>query len=298
MNTYTTETTDIIESRTSRAAADRPGVPARGFSSRTRSRAALARRWNVPPAPTPSRPPRAKVAHAPSGGQTPRGAGGATAALGTTSAAASATDPDDHDHEEQLCRVADDAESEARLAALRVLRARLGRPRVQLLADKLRKDLWGPSEHAVLAAGALGELRDAQAVPALIEALDGPPSVSRTANRSLVEITQQDFGQSLKKWSAWWEEHKGTDRVSWLIEGLSHRAPEIRFSSSEELRAHHGRVLPRYHFDLPKREREEARARWHGVVDPERGRASPRTVDQAPAAAWPIRTPTLALEDV
>jgi hypothetical protein len=238
VNTYTTQPADIIESRASRAAAQAATAAdevARALSLDT-------------PAPAP--------AEAPAAGAAPIAA------------------PSDEE-EDRLCAVADDAESEARLAALRVLRTRLVRPRVRQLADKLRADLWGPSEKAVLAASALGELRDAQAVPALIEALGGPPSVSRTAARALLDIAQQDFGQSRKKWQAWWDEHKNTDRVAWLLEGLAHRAPEIRFSSSEELRAITGEYFG-YHYDLPKREREEARARWqawwyqNGGRDPNR----------------------------
>ena len=170
--------------------------------------------------------------------------------------------PGAHDDDEaQLCAVADDAESEARLAALRVLRSRLGRPRVRAFADKLRADLDAGPERAILAAAALGELRDGESVPALIDALGGSPSVARVAAGALVEIAQQDFGQSRKRWLAWWEQHKDADRVAWLLEGLSHRSPEIRFSSSEELRLITGEYFG-YHFDLPKREREEARERW------------------------------------
>jgi len=165
------------------------------------------------------------------------------------------------EQEEQLCAVADDAAAGARLAALRVLRTRLDRPRVRQLAQKLRDDLAGPAEHAVLAAGALGELRDAEAVPALIAALGGPAAVARTAERALVEIAQQDLGAGPKKWLAWWDAHKAVDRVEWLLEGLSHKSPEIRFSSAEELRLITGEYFG-YHFDLPKREREEARERW------------------------------------
>jgi hypothetical protein len=230
VNTYATQPADIIESRASRAAAQAAGDAAAASAA---DEVARALSLDGAPSAAPSPPP---------------------ASVAPPSAAPS-------EEEDRLCAVADDAESEARLAALRVLRTRLGSPRVRQLADKLRADLWGPSERAVLAASALGELRDAQAVPALIEALGGPPSVSRTAARALLDIAQQDFGQSRKKWQAWWDEHKTTDRVAWLLEGLAHRAPEIRFSSSEELRAITGEYFG-YHYDLPKREREEARARW------------------------------------
>jgi hypothetical protein len=165
------------------------------------------------------------------------------------------------EQENQLCLVAEDVAAAARLAALRVLRSRLDRGRVRALADKLRGELTGPVERAVPAAGALGELRDGQAVPALIEALQGPAALAQTAARALLEIAQQDFGQSRKKWLTWWETHKGSERADWLLEGLSHKSPEIRFASSEELRLVTGEYFG-YHFDLPKKEREEARERW------------------------------------
>jgi len=163
--------------------------------------------------------------------------------------------------EERLCRVAEDPSTAARLPALRALRARLAHPRVRALVEKLRLDLTGPTEAAVLAADALAELRDPQAVPALLSALQGPTALAQTAHRALVEIAKQDFGQSRRRWTAWWERHSGEERIEWLFDGLSHKAAEIRFSSSEELRLVTGEYFG-YHFDLPKRERDEACERW------------------------------------
>jgi hypothetical protein len=163
--------------------------------------------------------------------------------------------------EERLCRVAEDATSAARLPALRALRTKLGHPRVRALVEKLRLDLTGPIEAAVLAADALAELRDPQAVPALLASLQGPTALAQTAHRALVEIAKQDFGTSRRRWTAWWDRHGGEDRVDWLFEGLGHKSAEIRFSSSEELRLLTGEYFG-YHFDLPKRERDEARTRW------------------------------------
>ena len=244
VNTYTTQPADIIESRASRAAAEAAAADevARALAGDEDARKARAPGAEAAPSAAAAgvAPQRAHM-RTPIGRPTLELPGG--------------------DNEDQLCLVAEDAESEARLAALRVLRTRLGRPRVRQLADKLRADLEGPPERGVLAAAALGELRDAQAVPALIAALDAPPSVARTAARALVEIAQQDFGMHRKRWLAWWEQHKSTDRVAWLLEGLSHRSQEIRFSSSEELRGITGEYFG-YHFDLPKREREEAKERW------------------------------------
>jgi len=50
--------------------------------------------------------------------------------------------------------------------------------------------------------------------------------------------------------------------MEWLFEGLAHKSPEIRFAASEELRLVTGEYFG-YHFDLPRRERDEARERWH-----------------------------------
>jgi hypothetical protein len=243
LNTYPTEAADIIESRASRtyatAAADEVARALAGSDEAPAAAPAPAPAEVPAPAPRPS-------------ARTP---------LGRPSLEASGALPPSDGDEDALCLVADDPESDARLAALRVLRTRLNRPRVRALANKLCSDLMDKAERSVLAAGALGELRDAQAVPDLIDVLEGPQALARTAARALVEITQQDFGRNRKKWLAWWAEHKGEGRVAWLLEGLSHRAPEIRFASSEELRLITGEYFG-YHFDLPKREREEARARW------------------------------------
>jgi type II secretion system (T2SS) protein E len=273
VNTYNTEPVDIIESRASRAALlpaadevaralaglgearaepERAPEPVRALATIAAAPLAVAVAADAqsPPAATAATP----AIPASDDGPPPRVVFQTPVALPTLEAI-----PDEK--EEQLCVVAEDVESPARLPALRVLRARLERPRVRELADKLREDLKGVAERAVPAAGALGELRDAIAVPALIDALDGPPSLVRTAARALVEIAKQDFGQSRKKWLVWWEIHKRADRVDWLLEGLSHKAPEIRFSASEELRLITGEYFG-YHFDLPKREREEAKERW------------------------------------
>jgi hypothetical protein len=241
VNTYTTEPADIIESRVSSAkAADEV------------ARALAAPEAGVAPQSAPAAP-----APDVDDGKLPRGVFRTPVALSTLEVIPEQRD----EQEDQMCLIADDPESPVRLATLRLLRARLDHRRVRALADKLRDDLKGLAERAVPAAGALGELRDAAAVPALIGALDGPPSLTRTAARALVEIAKQDFGQSRKKWLGWWEAHKGTERVTWLLEGLSHKAPEIRFSASEELRLITGEYFG-YHFDLPKREREEAKERW------------------------------------
>jgi hypothetical protein len=264
VNTYNTQPADIIESRASRAAStEAADEVARALAAPDSAAQDVTDLATIPPTPlvpeatATAAPPPAALSLVPVADEdrpAPR-------VVFRTPVALPSLESMPDDKEEQLCLVAEDAESPARLPALRVLRLRLDRPRVRALADKLRDELKGPAERAVPAAGALGELRDPLSVPALIEVLDGPPSLVRTAARALVEIAKQDFGQSRKKWLVWWETKKGNDRVDWLLEGLSHKAPEIRFSASEELRLITGEYFG-YHFDLPKREREEAKERW------------------------------------
>jgi hypothetical protein len=81
------------------------------------------------------------------------------------------------------------------------------------------------------------------------------------AREELMLITKQDFGTRARRWEAWWAKHQDDDRVEWLFEGLAHKEPRIRAASEEELRKLTGEYFG-YHFDLPRREREQARARW------------------------------------
>jgi hypothetical protein len=81
------------------------------------------------------------------------------------------------------------------------------------------------------------------------------------AREELMLITKQDFGTKARRWEAWWTKHQDDDRAEWLFEGLAHKEPRIRAASEEELRKLTGEYFG-YHFDLPRREREQARARW------------------------------------
>jgi hypothetical protein len=97
-------------------------------------------------------------------------------------------------------------------------------------------------------------------------------SEAEKAREELMAITKQDFGTRARRWEAWWEKHKDDDRAEWLFDGLGHKEPQIRASSEEELRKLTGEYFG-YHFDLPRRERERARARWQAWwVEPGRGR--------------------------
>jgi hypothetical protein len=85
--------------------------------------------------------------------------------------------------------------------------------------------------------------------------------VQAAARQALLFITKQDYGTSRWRWRGWWDRHKSEAREEWLFEGLGHSDDTIRASAADELR----RLYPEsfgYHWDGPKREREEARKRW------------------------------------
>jgi hypothetical protein len=140
---------------------------------------------------------------------------------------------------------------------------RFGAEALRTLAESLRGELPGPdSLRQQFAAEALGALRDVASVPRLIDLVKhGDVAVVMAGRHALLEITKQDFGNSRWRWRSWWERHRDEPRVEWILEGLGHAEAEVRESASEELRT----MTPEnfgYHFDLPKREREEARKKW------------------------------------
>lgn len=124
---------------------------------------------------------------------------------------------------------------------------------------------------AVSAMRALAGLRDASAVPLLIDRVAArPPEVSAAAQLALAAITRQDFGASRRKWRAWWRRQAGQTRLDWLFQALAHQRPELRLAAEEEVRALTD-VYAGYHFDLDERDREMARQRWRLRVQPGRG---------------------------
>ena len=110
-------------------------------------------------------------------------------------------------------------------------------------------------------------------VARLIGALGGKDGDQ--ARQQLVAITKQDFGSKARRWDGWWRKHQDDDRIEWLFEGLAHKEPQIRASSEDELRKLTGEYFG-YHFDLPRREREQARSRWQAWWY-ESGRARKKT---------------------
>jgi hypothetical protein len=169
------------------------------------------------------------------------------------------------DDTEELCRAAADAHGAQRILALQALRARLEHPRVRELAASFRADAdmgAASPERALAAVIGIGELRDRLAVAALIELVaEKDADLAEGARQALIEITRQDFGASRRRWRSWFDAHGDEARVDWLFAGLGHKVPEIRFAASEELWQITGEYFG-YHYESPKRERDQARERW------------------------------------
>jgi len=164
---------------------------------------------------------------------------------------------------EALCRRARDPADPGRTLALRALRRRLNMPPAPTLRRELVTLLEQGSDAAALGALAdLTEMRDREAVPAIIPLLEAPDRKLAGAARSALSLlTLQDFGTRPRKWESWWEAHRHEPPTTWLFEGLSHKEAPLRLAAAEELRQLTGAYFG-YHFDLPKRDREEAKERW------------------------------------
>jgi hypothetical protein len=118
------------------------------------------------------------------------------------------------------------------------------------------------AEEAARAIALLTELRATSAVPVLIDLVtDQRRPVAASARAALTALTRQDFGDTRKAWLAWWQKARGKHRMEWLLDALGHKRAELRMAAADELQAVTG-VYFGYHYDLPERDREEARRRW------------------------------------
>jgi HEAT repeat protein len=131
------------------------------------------------------------------------------------------------------------------------------------LIESLRGELPGPErDRQQKASEALGVLGDAASIPRLIELVKHDDTAVQSAARAaLVAITKQDFGTSRWRWRGWWDRHKNEKREEWLFEGLAHGEDEVRASAADELKRMFQESFG-YHWDAPKKDREEARKKW------------------------------------
>ncbi|MBN2497439.1 MAG: HEAT repeat domain-containing protein, partial [Deltaproteobacteria bacterium] len=156
-----------------------------------------------------------------------------------------------------------DRDALVRLAAIDVLQGYRKTTGFRFLLKSLRNRLQSgePAQQAVSAA-LLGNFKDAEALPALVDLLGAEDKmVARAALESLSYISKQQFGSSDRKWRKWLDAHRSERRIQWLVAGLRSADRDIRFSSAQELRSLTGQRFG-YDFDAPKADREKAARQW------------------------------------
>jgi hypothetical protein len=158
-----------------------------------------------------------------------------------------------------------DADAPTRRIALESLRAYRKLSEFERVLRSLRSTLSDasvPVERRRLAAQALADLRDSEAIPALLTGLnDSEPSVRSLSQRALVVLARQDFGEDARAWREWWERAAGRHRIEWLIEALVHDDSNVRHEAGEELKKLSG-IFVGYYFNLPRRERDRAQQQY------------------------------------
>ena len=160
----------------------------------------------------------------------------------------------------ETARLGDEA---ARRSACRALGRRLHDPRVAAYSLSLQAKLSSPDAGvSSVALIALTELRDPASVPAIIERLESEnEQLALTARSTLLALTGDDLGPKPRRWLDWWDKMGQRPRLEWLLDALAHRDPQIRLAASQELQEITGEYFG-YHYDLPERDRDEARRRW------------------------------------
>lgn len=159
-----------------------------------------------------------------------------------------------------------DADRGVGTLALDVLRTLLPFEReLAALTERLRAEARIPSallDYRMMALRALGELRDRAALDMLALFVEKErEELAEAAHRSLVQITRQDFGDSVPRWLLWIDDNKDRHRVEWLIDSLSHVDETMRRKAADELKEltheYYG-----YHPALSKKEREIAQKKY------------------------------------
>jgi hypothetical protein len=158
-----------------------------------------------------------------------------------------------------------DADPEVAAAACAALGNRRRDPAIRPAAEKLRRALLsGIAARATRAARGIGELRDLDSIPLLIQALEtSEPETAKAASDALAAITLQRHGPDARRWLAWWKENRGRGRAEWLFSALSSPDRELRVAASLEL-SHAAPPPVAYTADMPPSEREKAARAWAG----------------------------------
>jgi hypothetical protein len=156
-----------------------------------------------------------------------------------------------------------DPDPETRRIAAQILRRFKEMEQFPGVLLDLRSDLTNPDSRPRRAAiEALAALADGASVWVLADLLEDPDfGVREAALNGLVSLTKQDFGPSARRWQTWWERNEHRHRIEWLIDGLVHKAPEIRASAAADLLEITGLSFG-FSFDMPRREREAVRRKF------------------------------------
>jgi hypothetical protein len=117
-------------------------------------------------------------------------------------------------------------------------------------------------QNRLAALEAVASLRDVGSIDVLADlAGHTDRQYSLPAQRALVAITGQDFGDATRKWKAWHSKNAPLNRAQWLIESLMHSEEKVRASAGNELQ----RLTQVYYgftASAPKRDRERAQDRY------------------------------------
>ncbi len=124
-----------------------------------------------------------------------------------------------------------------RQAAMIALRASALLPEARALRTELVATLENRSHKAQWrkkAAWMIGQLRDAEAVPRLIELL-GDSDVSEVCRETLILLVGRDVGRFRFSWRGWWKSHGREGRGRWLVASLDQSDADARSKVAEEL---------------------------------------------------------------
>ncbi|MGE0785075.1 MAG: hypothetical protein AB7S26_05250 [Sandaracinaceae bacterium] len=111
------------------------------------------------------------------------------------------------------------------LSEARVLRGEL----LTTLTDETKKKEWRQK-----AAWTLGQLREAEAVPHLIE-LVSESDLAASVRQALTLLIGKDLGSMRFRWRSWWSAHADEGRGRWLVDALDQKDQKLRARAAEEL---------------------------------------------------------------
>lgn len=104
------------------------------------------------------------------------------------------------------------------------------------VVEDLRKSLAkARGAERVAAAHVIGLMEDFESIPALIDLIGRPDTLTNVCIESLVRMTFQSFEPNRRTWRKWYRKHKTENRWRWLFEGLSGKEPGIRWLASKTL---------------------------------------------------------------